>query len=178
MLNEIINEIVAVLENVDQNDLNSAVSIIDKKKRVFVAGAGRSGLQGKGFGMRLMHIGYEVYIVGETITPAMHAGDILVAISGSGTTEKVLHVVKKAKALNATIIGVTSKRDSTLGEIADITICVPGASRKDKKAKSIQLLSTLFDQTTHIVLDELALKIADRDGTTNDFAKTMHSNVE
>ena len=46
-------------------------------KRVYVAGAGRSGLIARAFAMRLMHLGMEAYVVGETITPAMHTGDIL-----------------------------------------------------------------------------------------------------
>lgn len=37
--------------------------------------------------MRLMHIGYNSYVMGETITPALKKSDIYVAISGSGKTK-------------------------------------------------------------------------------------------
>lgn len=50
--------------------------------RIYVAGAGRSGLIAKAFAMRLMHIGMESYVVGETITPAMQNGDLLVVFPG------------------------------------------------------------------------------------------------
>ncbi|NLO77568.1 MAG: 6-phospho-3-hexuloisomerase, partial [Methanomicrobiales archaeon] len=39
-------------------------------ERIYVMGAGRSGLVAKGFAMRLMHLGMHSYVVGETITPA------------------------------------------------------------------------------------------------------------
>ncbi|GMA09338.1 6-phospho 3-hexuloisomerase [Tetragenococcus halophilus subsp. flandriensis] len=178
MLNEILEEIANVLNNVQVHDLENAAGYITKDKRIFITGAGRSALQGKGFGMRLMHIGYKVYIVGETNTPAMREGDVLIALSGSGTTKQILHVAEKAKGLGATTIAVSTTNDSPLSFLANMTICVPGASRKDKENTSIQLLSSLFDQSVHIVLDALTLGLAHRDGTTNDFAKTMHSNIE
>jgi 6-phospho-3-hexuloisomerase len=53
-------------------------------KRIYVTGAGRSGFIAKAFGMRLMHLEFESYVVGETITPALSGGDTLVAFSGSG----------------------------------------------------------------------------------------------
>jgi len=37
-------------------------------------GVGRSGLIGRAFAMRLMHLGFEVYVLGETITPAVEKG--------------------------------------------------------------------------------------------------------
>ena len=52
--------------------------MIRKDRRIFVAGEGRSGFSAKGFAMRLMHLGYTVYVVGETITPALREGDLLV----------------------------------------------------------------------------------------------------
>jgi Predicted sugar phosphate isomerase involved in capsule formation len=45
-------------------------------------GAGRSGLVAKAFAMRLMHLGMISYVVGETITPALQTGDLIVVLSG------------------------------------------------------------------------------------------------
>ena len=55
-------------------------------QRVYVAGAGRSGLIARAFAMRLLHLGFDVYVVGETVTPALQPGDTLVVFSGSGET--------------------------------------------------------------------------------------------
>ena len=71
---------------VDGSQLEQAEKLIDKNKCIFILGAGRSGLMARGFAMRLVHIGYTVYVIGETITPSIQAGDVLVSVSGSGKT--------------------------------------------------------------------------------------------
>lgn len=98
--------------------------MIDKNKRIFILGAGRSGLMARGFAMRLVHIGYTVYVIGETITPSIQAGDVLVSVSGSGKTGSVLNPSKKAKETGAALISVTSDQHSPLGQIGDATIVV------------------------------------------------------
>jgi 6-phospho-3-hexuloisomerase len=47
--------------------------------------------------MRFMHLGYTVFIVGETNTPAILEGDLLLVASGSGTTSSVVSSAEKAK---------------------------------------------------------------------------------
>ncbi|WP_143800270.1 SIS domain-containing protein, partial [Oenococcus oeni] len=85
LVNQVLQEITTVMDDVDEKQLQAVEKIISKEKRIFVLGAGRSGLMAKGFAMRLMHIGYTVYVIGETITPSIAAGDVLVSVSGSGT---------------------------------------------------------------------------------------------
>ena len=76
------------------------------------------------------------------------------------------------------IIAVTSKEESELGQLADCIIKVPGRIKGDKKTASIQLLSSLFDQSVHIVLDELCLKLSRRDHVSDEMAAGNHVNVE
>ncbi len=76
--------------------------------RVYVAGAGRSGLVAKAFAMRLMHIGYDSYVIGETITPAFSRGDTLVVFSGSGETNSIYDVCETAKKISSDL-GYQSK---------------------------------------------------------------------
>lgn len=174
----VMKEINHVMEEVDENSLNEALPYFQKNRRIFVLGAGRSGFQGKGFAMRLMHIGYPVYVLGETITPSIKKGDLWVAISGSGSTKGVLAETKAAKNLGLTVIALTSDKSSPLGQLADLTIVVPGATKTGLGEPSIQLLSSLFDQTVHITLDVLTLKLAQRDNTSQKDALNAHVNVE
>ena len=76
--------------------------------RVYVTGAGRSGLIAKAFAMRLMNLGMESYVVGETITPAMQKGDMLIAFSGSGETHSITEICNTAKAIGGTLALITS----------------------------------------------------------------------
>ena len=73
---------------------------------------------------------------------------------------------------------MTSKEESELGALADCVIKVPGRIKGDKKTASIQLLSSLFDQSVHIVLDELCLKLSRRDHVSDEMAAGNHVNVE
>lgn len=84
-INQVINQVMTL---VDAEQLASLLPLYTKDKKIFVSGAGRSGFQAKGFAMRLMHLGYQSYVMGETITPPLHSGDLFVAISGSRTTKK------------------------------------------------------------------------------------------
>lgn len=175
---EIMSEINDVMGQVDEKQLQQAEHLITKDKRIFVLGAGRSGLMAKGFAMRLMHIGYTVFAIGETITPSIQSGDVLVAVSGSGKTASVVELTEKAKSDGVTVVSLTSNASSPLGQLGEATIVVPGATKAGDGVKSIQLLSTLFDQSVHITMDELSLMLSRRDHVSNDSAKATHSNME
>lgn len=178
LIAQVKQEIDTVLDLVDETQLDTVAPLLTKEKRIFVLGAGRSGLMARAFAMRLMHIGYTPYVIGETITPSVQAGDVLVAVSGSGNTKSIVELAEKAKQNGAEIIAVTSNANSKLSELGDGVIVVPGATKAGDGVKSIQLLSTLFDQTVHIVLDVLCLKLSRRDHTSNDQAAKEHSNME
>lgn len=174
----IMAEINQVMAAVDENELTASLPYFAKTRRIFVAGAGRSGFQGQGFAMRLMHLGYPVFVVGETITPAIRAGDLWIAISGSGTTKGIVAETLAAQKLGLTILVFTSAKDSPLAHLADGVVVVPGATKTGAGQASQQLLSSLFDQTVHITLDALTLKLAQRDQTSNADALGQHANVE
>ena len=178
LIPDIMKEINEVMALVDEDQLDAAMPLLTKDKRIFVIGAGRSGFQAKGFAMRLKHIGYTDYVMGETITPSIQKGDTWVAISGSGTTKGIVADTEAAKKLGLNVIALTSAPESPLAKLADKVIIVPGATKTGAGVKSIQLLSTLFDQTVHITLDALTLKLAKRDDTSNADALHEHVNVE
>ncbi|GAA3200000.1 6-phospho-3-hexuloisomerase [Lentilactobacillus kefiri] len=178
LINDVMHEVNEVMGLVKEDQIDDAEKVIQKDRRIFVLGAGRSGLMAKGFAMRLMHIGYTVYVIGETITPSVQKGDVLVSVSGSGKTGMVVEPTEKAKADGVKIVAVTSNAESPLAKLGDAVIVVPGATKAGDGVKSIQLLSTLFDQSVHITLDVLCLKLSRRDHVSNDAAKAEHSNME
>lgn len=178
LIGTIVEEINQVMDLVDEKELEAVLPLIKKDKRIFVTGAGRSGFQAKGFAMRLMHIGYNVYVMGETITPSIQPDDVWVAISGSGTTKGIVSDTESAKKIGLKIVVLTSNNQSALAQLADKVVVVPGATKTGAGIDSVQLLSTLFDQTVHITLDALTLLMANRDETTNKEALDGHVNVE
>ena len=80
-----------VLKNAQWDEFLDLVQTVKAVPRVFITGAGRSGLVGRFFVMRLVHLGKSAFVVGETTTPAINEGDLLIAISGSGNTPGAPH---------------------------------------------------------------------------------------
>lgn len=177
ILDQIVEEITGVITKMNEQDLVRARDLIARDARVYAAGEGRSGFQARSFAMRLMHIGYTSYMMGETICPSMHEGDVLLAISGSGKTRRTVEDAEAAKKLGVKVIAVTSKPDSPLAQTADAVIVVPGRV-KGEAGGSIQLLSSLFDQSVHIALDALCLMLSRRDHVSDAQANANHANVE
>jgi 6-phospho-3-hexuloisomerase len=91
-------------------------------KRVYVAGAGRSGLIARAFAMRLLHLGFDVYVVGETVTPALQPGDALVVFSGSGETHSMATFCSTVSDLGGSVCLITASPDSTMSRIADCVV--------------------------------------------------------
>jgi 6-phospho-3-hexuloisomerase len=172
----IVKEIEGVLAQVSPEEMEGALGCLDKSRRVFVDGEGRSGLMAKGFAMRLMHLGYTVYVVGETITPALAAGDLFIGVSGSGASAGVVNDAAKAAKAGCRVLAVTGKAGSPLAAAADAVLRVPGTVKGDTGGErgSVQLLSSLFDQSLHIVLDALCLAVSRRDATDNAAATGSH----
>lgn len=157
--------------------------------KVLVMGAGRSGLVGKAFAMRLMHLGFNVYVLGETITPSIGRGDIVVAISGSGKTKLIVTAAEAAKKVEATVIAITSYPDSPLGQLADVVVEIPGRTKTapdiDYFARQIlgiheplAPLGTLFEDTALAFLDGVVVELMHRLGKKEDDLRAKHANIE
>ncbi|MGI5466986.1 SIS domain-containing protein [Streptomyces sp. CA-132043] len=96
LLDTVQDEMRGVLGAVDTASLDTLATVLLRARRVFVAGEGRSGFMARAFAMRLMHLGLPVHVIGETTTPAVGAGDTVVAVSGSGTTAGTVRVAEQA----------------------------------------------------------------------------------
>jgi len=91
-------------------------------QRIYIAGAGRSGIIARAFAMRLLHLGFDVYVVGETITPALRPGDTLVMFSGSGETHTMATFCETVKGLGGIVCLVTASPESTMSRMADCVV--------------------------------------------------------
>lgn len=176
----ILKEVETVLSQVAEEQLQKLALELQKAKRIFIIGEGRSGLMAKSFAMRLMHLGATVYVVGETITPAIAEGDLLVAVSGSGTTKSVVWTAEKAQSLGCTVIAVTTNPESPLAAAAAQILHVPAATkyRRDHELKTIQPLGSLFDQCAHLLFDTICLLFSKIGDVNNSAAFARHNNLE
>ncbi len=158
---EILDELKATLARVDAAGSEEIVSRIVKARRIYVAGGGRSLLMLKSFAMRLMHLGLLTYVVGETITPAIGYGDLLLIGSGSGETGSLVSMAGKAKQLGASMALITIFPQSSIAEMADAVIQIMAPTSKASSAyTSIQPGGSCFEQSMLILLDAIIIRLA------------------
>jgi 6-phospho-3-hexuloisomerase len=190
---EIATFIFRALDTIKLDEIEKFVKTIEEiyraNRKILVVGVGRSGLVGRAFAMRLRHLGARSYVVGETITPSVEEGDLLVAISGSGSTQIVVAAAEAAKRMKAKVAAITTYYDSPLGRLADLVVFVPGrtklASMDDYFARQIlgiheplSPLGTLFEDTSMVVLDAVVAELMKRLGKNESELARRHANIE
>jgi 6-phospho-3-hexuloisomerase len=181
--------LLSVSRSIDMSSIDDFARTLNGANRIFVMGAGRSGLVAKSFAMRLMHIGYQVYVVGEIVTPAVTAGDVVIAISGSGNTRTISEFGEICKKLNVRLVTVTSNKDSLLGRISDLVVVIDSKSRLDNSKeymerqlsgshKSLTPMGTLFELTAAVFLDSFIAKLMVVRGVDEAALKKRHTVLE
>lgn len=180
-LSEVIKELNMTSEKISDAEADKLISNIFEAKKVFVAGAGRSGLMAKSFAMRLMHMGIDAYVVGETVTPGLAKEDILVIASGSGGTKSLLSMAEKAKNIGATVALVTISPDSPIGKLSDLTVQIPAKPKEagsDTEHKTIQPMGSLFEQCLLLFYDAVILNIMGSKELDTETMFGRHANLE
>lgn len=176
---QIARELSAAMEKVDPVACENFCELIFRAKKIFVAGAGRSGLAAKAFAMRLMHLGFTVYVCGEIVTPNITGDDLLLIVSGSGETGILTGIAAKARALGAAVALMTTRPESTIGRGADVVVPIPAPTPKAGNAfASIQPMGSLFEQTCLILLDAMVIRLMELKNMDEDAMYTRHANLE
>lgn len=175
----VLGELQRVLDQVPQEQVDSAVELINGAKRIFFDALGRAGFAGKSFVMRLMHMGREVYVLGETNTPDFEDTDLLIICSGSGETKRFIDVASKAKKIGGKFLVFTATSGSTLARMADgvIEIKAPSKNQQNSTYQSAQPMASLFEQGILLAGDSIILGMM-KASTNNDEMFKRHSNLE
>ncbi|HDM92736.1 MAG TPA: 6-phospho-3-hexuloisomerase [Candidatus Korarchaeota archaeon] len=188
-LTKALEENLSSLDDEQAERLASSILRTLGDRRIFVVGAGRSGLVAKAFAMRLMHLGFSVHVVGETTTPRMDPGDLLIVISGSGETLYPATIARQAKKLGGVVAAITSYPESTIGKLADVVVTIEGRilpeSTPDYESRQIMgihepltPLGTLFELSTMVFCDALISELAHRLGKTEEDIARRHASLE
>ena len=181
------------ISELDPDQVENMIQMIldTKDRKIFVVGMGRSGFVGRAFALRLMNLGFNVYFLGETITPAAGKEDLIIAISGTGTTKMVLTASTAAKEIGAKVVAVTSFSESMLAEIADHIVILGGRTKmgwpREEDYLSRQILGereplsplgSIFENNCMIFLDGLIVELMHRLGKTENELKRLHATIE
>jgi 6-phospho-3-hexuloisomerase len=172
-----------------QGMIDTLLQAGNEKRKILVIGAGRSGLVGKAFAMRLMHLGFNVYVIGETITPSIGEDDLVVVISGSGITTLPLTAARMAKSLKAKVLAITSHAKSPLGAMADLVVTLPGREIRVREEEyhsrqllgeheSLAPLGTIFEDTCLVFLDCIIAELMVMLDITEEKIEIKHATIE
>ncbi|QYZ78173.1 6-phospho-3-hexuloisomerase [Methanofollis formosanus] len=191
MMRLMASKIASIADTIADAEVESFLQELLCAKRIYVIGAGRSGLVAKAFAMRLMHLGLHSYVVGETVTPAMGEGDVLVVFSGSGRTKTVAELAETAKGIGGRVCLITSNPDSRIGKIADCIVEIESHRDevKDESAefeirqmmgqhKSFAPLGTIFETTSMVFTDAIVSRLMEITETNVEDLKCRHANIE
>lgn len=160
-----------------KNKVEQFLEIITNSKNIFIYGVGRSGLVGKAFAMRLMHLGLNSYFVGESTCPAIKKGDSLIVISCSGETSSVVNVLKKVQDMNKEsknikTVSITRKCENTVEKLSDLWIPLEILNKKDFP------MGTLFEEISLIFLDIVTILLMKKLGISEEEMKKNHNNLQ
>ena len=177
--------------SLSDSETEAFLSEIQEAERIYVMGAGRSGLVAKAFAMRLMHLGFISFVVGETITPAMRQDDLLVIFSGSGRTKTIADIAETAKEIGGRIALITSNRDSRISRMADVIVIIENQRDqvRDETAefevrqmtgehKSFAPLGTLFETAAMVFADACISRLMEVSMIDEKDLKNRHANIE
>jgi len=177
-----------VVAELDRQSIKEMLEHIINSRAVFVMGAGRSGLVGRAFAMRLMHLGFTAYVVGESTTPAVTKEDAVVAISGSGQTRSMANLGKITKEIGAKLITITSNEDSALGEISNTVVKIAGRTKEDTggyverhlrgEYAYLTPLGTSFETSATVFLDGVIAELIYITGASEEDLRSRHNKLE
>ncbi|NVM22884.1 MAG: SIS domain-containing protein [Desulfobacterales bacterium] len=160
--------------------VDAFVDLLCQAGSIFCAAQGRSGYILRCFCMRMMHLGHRAFYVGETITPKIGKGDILVVLSGSGRTTYTYECVKAGRQAGAATCGVVGVENSPIARTVDHSICLPGCSKGSlsPESVSVQPPGSLFEQAAFVLLEAIILRLYQKQGSDGQAMLDRHANLE
>lgn len=180
----IVSEIDTLLGLARPAELEHAYRLITAAPRVFAFASGRSGFVLRGFVMRLNHLGHTAYFVGEASTPPINGGDLLLVMSGSGSTGTSLGAAMEAVKLGAQVLAFVGTRLSPMGQLASAVVELPAPHKRgvagaaNGTAPSRQTAGSLFEQGCFVLLEGFVLRRFQELGQDPNLALGRHANLE
>jgi 6-phospho-3-hexuloisomerase len=173
------DEIVDTAAKINEGEMAVLAGHLCHSGRVFVAGAGRSGLVLRMAAMRLMHLGLTVHVAGDTTTPAISSGDLLLVASGSGTTSGVVKSAETAAKAGARIAAFTTNPESPLAGLADALVIIPAAQKTDHASNvSRQYSGSLFEQVLFLATEAIFQSLWEKADAPAEELWLRHANLE
>ncbi|MHB8634468.1 MAG: 6-phospho-3-hexuloisomerase [Thermoplasmatota archaeon] len=157
--------------------LHEFLDVLQPARRVFLYGRGRSGFVARAFAVRLMHLGYQTYVVGETITAPVMRQDVVILVSGSGSTYPVVMTAELGRRQGATVVAITAQPESEIARLAHVTLAlIPPDGNGDRMR--LAPLGTLFETSAWLFFDAVVALLMQRLGESEGAMRRRHATLE
>jgi 6-phospho-3-hexuloisomerase len=109
---------------------------LEHRHSCFFAGLGSSHEVARMTAVRVGHvkraIGDQIYVAGESNTPAPRAGDVLLVVSHSGETEIVAGWCKNFRKMGGYVASLVGVSGSTIESMSDVSFTIPSTPEKGR----------------------------------------------
>ncbi len=167
------DRVTAALERVDPRQIARAVEILATSPQTFVYGAGRSGIVGRAFAMRLVQTGLRAFVIGESVTPIVRRGDAVFILSGQGESYSSIQTANIVRREGAELIVVTGRATSKLAHTASLLISLEFPD--DPERPRLAPLGTLFESASLRLTDALVAELASARGESETSMRARHA---
>jgi 6-phospho-3-hexuloisomerase len=170
-----------LLGRIDRKTTQRLIQMILRARRIFVTGRGRSGVLSEWFAVRLMQMGFDVHVPGQVTCPRISKGDLLIAISCSGTTTTTVDLARIAGESGAKVVAVTAIETSPLASVAEHTVLLSVTDKDLEKSYKYGIgpcNNTLFEQALAIYFDSLVYCVMEREDISKKQLSRRHTNLE
>lgn len=167
--------IAAVEERIGENFAKAVQIILDRPGRVIVTGMGKSGAIGKKISATLASTG----TTSAFLHPAegvhgdlgmVHKNDIVLAISKSGETAEIIHLLPSFRRLDVPLIAMIGNKDSTISRYAEVSLDIS----VEQEACPNDLAPTASTTVSLVIGDALAVALLEAKGFSADDFALLH----
>ena len=161
------------LREIPETEIARAVGILLAAPAIFVYGAGRSGIIGRAFAMRLVQTGLTAYVIGESVTPIVRSGDAVVIISDRGESQSSIQTANIVRREGADLIVVTGRGNSKLAHAATLLLTLDFP--EDAERGSLAPLGTLFESASLLLSDAVIAALMQARGESEESMRRRHA---
>ncbi len=158
---KLLNDVTDSLGRTDPRSFLKFVQALSKRRTILVAGEGRSAAAGRAFAHALADLGRDVHVLGESTTPGIKLGDMLIVLTENGSSPLMAQRVTTARGLAASVTVITAEGHSKLLRDADPGIVLPPPARTPFTTESAPgARSLVFCEALMLYLDAAVQALA------------------
>jgi 6-phospho-3-hexuloisomerase len=173
-LEAVLDEMRGVFARMDADSVPRLAEAIVAAKRIFLYGAGRTGLVLQAFAMRLAHLGLDAHFVGQLSAPPAAGSDLFVVALAVGTLPTGDALAASARAAGAKVAVITARPQKVVG--ADLVVHLPAQIMADPMT-SVLPLGSPFELALSLLCDLTVVELMLRLGRSNEDLAARHTNL-